>query len=172
MLTKEDIIRYLKILDNRLKEKDLKGEILIFGGSAMVLLFNARPSTEDIDAIFKPKDKIYEIAKEISKEYKLSENWLNDSVKGFIESSEFEQKVLYRFDNLAVYVPEPEYLLAMKCMSLRIGAESSDIEDIKTIIKYLKLKKPEDVFKIIEKYYPENKILPKTYYFIKEIFNS
>ena len=60
----------------------------------------------------------------------------------------------------------------MKCMSLRIGAESSDIDDIKTIIKHLNINSSEKVFKIIEKYYPKNKILPKTYYFIKELFDD
>ncbi|HLP48779.1 MAG TPA: hypothetical protein VK469_22755 [Candidatus Kapabacteria bacterium] len=36
-------------------KENLKGEILIFGGAAMVLAFNSRPSTRDVDALFQPK---------------------------------------------------------------------------------------------------------------------
>ena len=46
MLSKDNILKYLEILNNKLKERNIKGEILIFGGSAMVLLFNSRPSTK------------------------------------------------------------------------------------------------------------------------------
>lgn len=55
VLSKEQILKYLEILSDEIGKEDLKGEILVFGGAAMVLAFNARPSTKDIDAIFQPK---------------------------------------------------------------------------------------------------------------------
>lgn len=171
-ISEKEILKYLKELSNKLGEKNLKGEILLFGGAAMVLAFNARPSTKDVDAIFHPKKEIYEISKEIARKYKLPEEWLNDSVKGFIKNTTFKQNFFIRFDNLSVFLPEPQYLLAMKCIAMRIGVESSDIDDIKFLIDHLKLKKTDDVFKIIRKYYPKNQIPQKTFYAIDEILQN
>jgi methylmalonyl-CoA mutase cobalamin-binding subunit len=58
----------LKLLSQELEKRELKGEILIVGGSAMVIAFKARIATKDIDAIFEPKSKIYEISKNIAKD--------------------------------------------------------------------------------------------------------
>ncbi len=171
-LSKENILKYLQELSEEMGKENIKGEVLIFGGAAMVLAFNARPSTKDVDAIFQPKSKIYEISKKIAERHHLPEDWLNDSVKGFIRTDSFNYKLLIRFDNLSVYMPEPEYLLAMKSISMRIGVESSDIDDIKYLIDYLKLEKLDDIFDIIKKYYPQNQIPQKTYYAIEEIFQE
>lgn len=171
-LSKKQILQYLQVLSSEMERQNLKGEILLFGGAAMVLAFNARSSTKDVDAIFRPKKEIYAISKEIALKYYLPEGWLNDSVKGFITSDSFKQNLFIRYNNLSVYIPEPQYLLAMKCMSMRIGMESSDIDDIKTLLKYLKIKKTEEVFQLIEKYYPQNKIPQKTFYAIDEILKK
>ncbi|MCK4763911.1 MAG: hypothetical protein KAW12_17045 [Candidatus Aminicenantes bacterium] len=171
-LSKEKILKYLEELSVEIGKEDLKGEILLFGGAAMVLAFNARPSTKDVDAIFQPKIKIYELSKRIAERHNLPEDWLNDSVKGFIRTDSFTYKLLVRFENLSVYVPEPEYLLAMKSISMRIGIESSDIDDVKYLIDYLELDTLDDIFDIIQKYYPKSQIPQKTYYAIEEIFQE
>jgi hypothetical protein len=171
-LSKIKILQYLKELSTEMERGNLKGEILLFGGAAMVLAFNARSSTKDVDAIFRPKKEIYAISGKIADKHHLSKGWLNDSVKGFITSNSFKQNLFIRFNNLSVYTPEPQYLLAMKCISMRIGLESSDIDDIKTLLKYLKIEKVADVFGVIEKYYPQNKIPQKTFYAIDEILKK
>jgi hypothetical protein len=171
-LSKTNILRYLQELSEEMGKENLKGEILLFGGAAMVLAFDARPSTKDVDAIFQPKSKIYELSKKIAARHDLPADWLNDSVKGFIRNDSFDYNLLIRFDNLSVYVPEPEYLLAMKSISMRIGIESSDIDDIKYLIEHLKLEKLADIFEIIKKYYPQDQIPQKTYYAVEEIFQN
>jgi len=171
-LSKKHILQYLEELSVALGRQNLKGEILLFGGAAMVLVFNARPATKDVDAIFRPKKEIYAISREIAGKHHLTEGWLNDSVKGFLTSDSFKQNLFIRFNNLSVYTPEPQYLLAMKCISMRISVESSDVDDIKTLLKHLKIKKAEDVFQLIEKYFPQNKIPQKTFYAIDEILKK
>ena len=60
----------------------------------------------------------------------------------------------------------------MKSISMRIGVESSDIDDIKYLIKHLKLKNTDDIFDIIKKYYPRDQIPQKTYYAMEEILQE
>lgn len=171
-LQKAEILMYLKELSDEMGREKLKGEILLFGGAAMVLAFNARPSTKDVDALFQPKSKIYELSKKVAEKYNIAPDWLNDSVKGFINSNSFDYKLFERFENLSIYIPNPEYLLAMKSISMRLGVESSDVDDIKFLIDYLKLKKVEDIFDIIKKYYSKELIPLKTYYALEEIFQN
>ena len=53
-----------------------------------------------------------------------------------------------------------------------ISLPSYDREDVRTLINVLGLTTPEEVFSIIEKYYPKNQIKPSTQYFIEEIFEK
>ena len=65
-------------------------------------------------------------------------------------------------------MPEPDYLLAMKCLASRVN--TLDRKDIQFLIRRLKLKSANDVFRIIESYYRKNVIKPATQFFIEEIF--
>ena len=57
-MTKQQITKYLKMLNDQLAEMGIKGEICLYGGAAMCLAFNARQATKDVDAVFKPEQKI------------------------------------------------------------------------------------------------------------------
>lgn len=55
-LTKDQIIAALSLLNEKLGKRAVVGEACIFGGAAMVLAFNARLNTRDVDAVFMPKE--------------------------------------------------------------------------------------------------------------------
>jgi hypothetical protein len=49
----------------------------VFGGAAMVLAFNAREATRDVDALFEPDSQVIAAAHEVAKELRLPKSWLN-----------------------------------------------------------------------------------------------
>ncbi len=126
------------------------------------------PSTKDVDAIFQPAKIIRKAAKEIAQEHKLADDWLNDGVKGFLV--DHPKKVFLNLSNLIVMVADTEYMLAMKSLSARI--DGTDSQDIEFLIKSLKIKNIEVVFKIIGKYYPRRIIKPATQFFLEEVFDE
>lgn len=69
-----------------------------------------------------------------------------------------------------VFVPEPDYLLAMKAIAARSG--TYDREDVVRLIEMLGIKSAEAVFDIVEKYYPKNQIMPATQYFVEQLFQD
>ncbi|RPJ13224.1 MAG: hypothetical protein EHM30_11930 [Desulfobacteraceae bacterium] len=79
-MLRDEIIKYLHALNEKLRRRNVKGEICLYGGAVMCLVYDARPSTKDVDAIFQPADILREAAREIANEYELSDNWLNDGV--------------------------------------------------------------------------------------------
>jgi hypothetical protein len=171
MLSKKDIYNLLNMLNERLKDNNVYGEIFLYGGAVMCLAFDARDTTKDIDAMFVPKDIIYKHAKNIAEEMELPIDWLNDSVKGFI-SEHNDMDLHIDKSNLKIYIPNPEYLFAMKCVAARIGAESKDVDDIVFLGEKLDIKKVKQAEKIIHKYFPPHRLLPKTYYLLDEIFTQ
>jgi len=168
MIDSKQIKAYLERLDEILRNNSVKGELCLYGGAIMCLVYDARPSTKDVDAVFEPSEKIRQAAEQIAKEFNLRKDWLNDAVKGFVV--EHPKKIVFNWPNLKVYRPEPDYLLAMKALASRV--DSTDNKDILFIIKELGLKSAADVFSIIEKYYPRQRIRPATQFFIEELFEN
>ena len=135
----------------------------------MCLAFNGRKSTKDVDAVFSPASTIRKIAAEVGKLHGIDEDWLNDAAKGFLEGT-FKRNDLLNYSHLRVWVPEPKYMLAMKCLSARW--DTLDRKDVIFLLELLQLKSAPSVFAIIESYYPKKRILPKTQFFIEEIFEG
>jgi hypothetical protein len=146
----------------------VEGEICLYGGAVMCLVFESRPSTRDVDAIFYPTAVLRDVIGEVGKANDLPKDWLNDAVKGFVVTH--PSRVFLNLSNLRVFIPEPDYLLAMKAMSARV--EGADKEDVVYLIKRMKLKSAEAVFSIVEKYYPKERIRPVTQFFIEELFEN
>ena len=134
----------------------------------MCLVFDARPSTKDVDAVFKPAGEIRASAEQISREFGIRRDWLNDAVKGFLV--EHPSTLFFDWPNLKVYHPEPDYLLAMKALASRV--DTADAGDIRFLIKKLSIKSPAALFDLIESYYPKNRIKPATQFFIEELFDD
>lgn len=164
----KQIKQYLDELNDELQAMNIKGEVCLYGGAVMCLAYNARPATKDVDAVFKPTSEMRQAIARVAERNSLPENWLNDGVKGFLVPH--PQRTFLNLSHLKVYMPEPDYLLAMKAISAR--AESYDPEDVKLLIHLLGLKNPNEVFTIIEKYYPRQQIKPATQYFIEELFEQ
>lgn len=167
-MTAEEIKKYLTELNEELRLMDIKGEVSLYGGAVMCLVYDARPATKDVDAIFKPTSEIRAAIKQIAERNNLPEDWMNDAVKGYW--AEHKERILFDLPYLKVFVPEPDYLLAMKAIAARAG--TYDREDVVRLIEMLGLKSPEEVFDIVEKYYPKNQIKPGTQYFIEELFQQ
>jgi hypothetical protein len=141
----------------------------------MVLVFNARLSTRDVDAIFVPATIIRELAAKVADERGLSPSWLNSGVKGFQSSKpETTQDSVPQFSNLRVFRPSANYLLAMKCMASRAGGPetSGDKDDIVTLIKHLGQITSEQVMENVLRFFPPERILPKTQFMIHEVIAS
>ena len=132
-MTAEEIKQYLEELNDELRLMDIKGEVSLYGGAVMCLAFNARVATKDVDAIFHPTDVIREAAKRIAERHGLVYSWLNDGVKGYVV--QHPRQILFHMPNLTVFVPEPDYLLAMKAMAARANTE--DEADVLTLIRAL-----------------------------------
>lgn len=117
ILSKHDIENHLRELNDELAHTETKGEICLYGGAVMCLAFDARPSTKDVDAVFKPSSEIRAAAR-IAARHGLRSDWLNAAVKGYVVNH--KQNLYVQFSHLSVYLPDAHYLLAMKTLAARV----------------------------------------------------
>lgn len=155
MLDRDTIVTALTALSVRLGARGVSGEINLLGGTAMVLGFQARQATKDVDAIFAPAAEVREEARAVAEELGLEPDWLNDAAKGFASpAGEFQELLDFDLPGLRVQLPRPEYLLAMKVMAARAAriGDSGDKEDIRFLIRLLRLTSAEQVMAIVQGY--------------------
>jgi hypothetical protein len=168
MLERDHIARLLRELDQELAATSTVGEIYLMGGAVMTLVLNARPSTNDLDAYFQPASIVREAAARVGARHALDPGWLNDAVKGFLSASG-TFSTYWESKNLRVFTATPEYLLAMKCLSMRLGPEFHDESDVRFLLRYLNLSQLEDAYAIIGRYYPIERFPQKTLYALEEL---
>lgn len=164
-MTAEEIERHLTELSDELCAVGVKGEICLYGGAVMCLAFKARPATKDVDAIFEPVKEIRRAAAKIADKYDLPVGWLNFGVKMFVVNH--EKRILFDLPCLKVFAPEADYLLAMKTLAAR--ADTSDLDDIRFLLKRLQLQSVDDALKIVKEFYPKKAVKPETVFLLEEL---
>ena len=167
-LSSSDIRRLFDLLNEELRLSLIDAELFLVGGAVMCLAYAARPSTQDVDAVFRPASEVRRAAARVGAQAGLSPDWLNDSVKGFM-SAQGDFAPFLELDHLRVMVARPAYLLAMKCLSMRIGAEFHDEDDVRYLLRHLDVRSYDQAFSIIKKYYPLERFPQKTLYALAEL---
>ncbi len=167
-LSSSDIRRLFDLLNEELRPSLIDAELFLVGGAVMCLAYAARPSTQDVDAVFRPASEVRKAAARVGVRAGLSPDWLNDSVKGFM-SAQGDFAPFLELDHLRVMVAQPAYLLAMKCLSMRIGAEFHDEDDVRYLLRHLDVRSYDRALSIIKQYYPLERFPQKTLYALAEL---
>jgi len=168
-LSKNEILSYFEEINKRLAANNQHGEIVLTGGAALTLVFNARDSTHDIDAIFRPVSDMREIIRNMAIEHNLPMDWLNDMVKPFV-TDKLTIVLHTEYTNLKIYSVDAESLLAMKLTAARFG--SSDMDDSIFLMNHLGIKTDREVFDILDKHIDPFLRKPIVKFFVKEAFEK
>jgi hypothetical protein len=158
-------------------------EIAIYDGSALMLTFDWRAATKDVDGVFgKDRDIVRRLAAHVAEARGWPVDWLNDGVKGFLSARDHEagMKLLSgEFPSadepgLRVFVPRREYLFAMKCRAMRLGGleENRDIEDIRQLATEIGVHSVGDAIAMILTFYPRSQLQPKVQFGLEEILSG
>ena len=168
---RDEILSLLQLLDKELERDGVCGELYLVGGAVICLAFDARRVTRDIDGFFRPTHSVRAAAQRVARLKGLPDDWLNDGAKGFLsENGKFQEHL--SLPNLRVLTASPEYLLAMKCLAMRIGGEFRDQEDVRFLLRYLNIERYDLAIETITRYYPLDKIPQKTLYALEEIIGE
>jgi hypothetical protein len=71
-----------------------------------------------------------------------------------------------------VFIARPEYLLAMKCASMRLGEEFRDLDDVRYLLRYLNLETADEALEVVTRYVDEPRLLPETRLALEELLGG
>lgn len=155
-IQKDMIDMYLKELAKEFKRitgRKTSAEIIIVGGGSVLLNYDFRMNSVDVDAFNTYDSAIKDAAKLVADKYNLSQQWLNDDFKKTPSySPRLRQYSSYykTFSNvLEIRTISREYLVAMKMVSGR--KYKNDLSDILGILYYHYKNNDEITYQQIEK---------------------
>lgn len=163
-MEKEQIHKAFMRLGELLRDRRVTGEIDVFGGAAMVLGFDFRRATQDVDSLVtQGHGQVMQAAQEVERELHLPPNWLNEQATVYLSTNrDFSMFRMYPSEGqfgLRVLLARPEYVLAMKLIAFRLYG--TDVEDIKYLAHHLHRTSAEDLLSLLKHYYPNEQITPE-----------
>jgi hypothetical protein len=160
--------RLFELLDAELAAVDAEGELYLVGGAVMCLALGARDATRDVDAYFKPTRVIREAARRVAARAGVPDAWLSDAVRGYLgDRGQYEPYL--ELPHLRVFVAQPTYLFAMKCVAMRLGEEFRDLDDVRYLLRHLDVTTVQQALGIVLRYFDEAQIPPKTRLALEEL---
>jgi hypothetical protein len=147
-----------------LRERRVTGEIAVFGGAAIVLGFDFRSATQDVDAmITQGHGEVVKAQQEVGDELGLPSNWLNEQGTSYLSRhNDFKLFRTYPSEGqfgLRVLMATGQYLLAMRLLSFR--QYGHDVQDIVQLARRLGCTTPEGLLQLMKHYYPDEQGLPE-----------
>ncbi len=166
MLARDEIDALLRELGAELDAHGVHGEMFVVGGGVTALAYNTRRATQDLDAVFEPKQVIYEAAERVGEPHGLPPGWLNDAVKGFLPGADPNATVYFDEPGLAVRVASPRYLFAMKVAAARV---ERDEDDLRVLYDLCGFRSADDALDSVVDLYPDITLAPRSELLVREI---
>jgi len=160
-----DIRRAFSLMGAYLRERKTVGEVAVFGGSAIMLQFDWRHSTRDVDAMVVSAGNhglVREAADFAARELGLERSWLSEAVAQYTSRAGSASGLAFSgiypengTPGLRVVVAKPDYLLAMKLAALaREAADDRDFDDARKLASGIGATSVDQLEKAFLAYFP------------------
>ena len=146
-ISKSQILSALRRLGQLAQEQQIELELSIYGGSAMMLAFDRRMATRDVDAIYHPTQSVRPLIAQVANEMQLPDEWLNDDVRQFLAPEGSMRELPLDLPGIKVTAPTASYLLAMKALAGRraLPGYEGDEADLRYLIAKMKIQAYDEV---------------------------
>lgn len=161
-LTAADVRAALSEIGEILLRGGKVGEIALYGGSAILLQFEASFRTADVDAVVQSGDHtaILDAARAVAARRGWLRSWFSEAVANYLAdnpATTFHGS--YPSESrpgLRVYVARPDYLLAMKLRAMRVGTR--DEADAAMLARACGLATAEQFVQLVQTFFPKEAI--------------
>src|SRR5215467_9277172 len=169
LLDRAAIENAFRRLGDRLVHRGIVGDIYVIGGAAMALAYDARRSTRDIDAVFKPHGVVIEEAQAVAAELGFPRWWLNEQASAYVApGGDPAAPRVFDHPGLRVSAASPEHLLAMKVLAAR----RRDTEDISHLIKHLQLSTVTEVLALCADVFPDEPVPDRARLILEDLLSN
>ena len=166
VFTRTELQRAFTALAAKLQRRDVVGHVHVIGGAAMLLAYDSRVTTRDIDALFSPDGPMLAAIREVADEMCWPRSWLNNQASSYVSRTPGQGSPVFDHPYLHVVATPAEHLLAMKVLAAR---SVRDRDDIALLLDRLHLTTPAAVWDIVARYFPGNTISDRSRLLIEDL---
>jgi hypothetical protein len=157
-------------LGERLARRGVVADVYVVGGAAMMLAYDSRRATRDVDALFTPHGVVLEEAHAVARELRLPRSWLNEQASVYISTrSDREARPVFEHPGLRVSAASPRHLLAMKVLSARRYA---DFDDTVLLLRVLGVVSVEQVVEVCTAVFPQEPLTDRSRLFVQDALDA
>jgi hypothetical protein len=167
----ETVIRAFEVMGRYLRDRQVLGEVAVYGGSAILLQFDWRKTSEDVDAVVidgRHESEVKQAVEHAADVLGLPRDWLNNWVGMYTRLAEQPDdfKALGTYPTgenpgLRVVAAKPEYLCAMKLKALeRETLDNRDFEDAVGLGAEIGIETADDLTRLYESFFPDEELSP------------
>ena len=164
-LTVDIIVQAFDVMGRYLRDREIVGEIAVYGRSAILLQFAWGEATEDVDVVIRTGEResaVKDAAAFAALRLGLPDDWLNTYVGAFTSEAESETYLSVQgayprgeTPGLRVFLAKPEYICAMKLKALkRESVDDRDYADAVRLAAELHVETAEDLLALFASYFP------------------
>jgi hypothetical protein len=165
------VVSAFEVMGHYLREREVLGEIAVYGGTAIMLQFDWRKVTEDVDAVIRANERegaIKDAVVYAALKLGLPDDWLNNYVGSFTAETEsdafFSVYGSYprgRTPSLRVFVARPEYICAMKLKALqRDDVGDRDFNDAVALATAVGISTADQLAELFASFFPDERLDP------------
>jgi hypothetical protein len=140
-------------LAGKLHNRHIVGHVHVVGAIAMILAYYPdQAAISDITACFGPKGPLVAAIGDIAAENNWAATWLDDHAVSYASRAPGAGARVFDLPHLQVAVSPPDHLLALKVLAARA---TRDANDVRLLCTHLHINKPEQVWTIVDRFFPE-----------------
>jgi hypothetical protein len=169
LLDREQIENAFRLLGEKLARRGVVADIYVFGGAAMVLAYDARRATRDVDAVFQPHGMVLDEARGVADALGLPPWWLNEQASIYVSGKvDPGKRNVFDHPGLRVAAASPEHMLAMKVLSGR----PRDADDIRLLLQHLDIATANEALAICGRVFPHEEVPNRSRLLLEDILSS
>lgn len=180
LLDRETIERAFRLMGQYLLDRKALGEIAIYGGSAILLQFDWRKASRDVDARVTSERShglVIDAAASAATQLGLPRSWLSENVAMYARRGEREADRISlgvypspeRF-GLRVTAAKPSYILAMKLKALeRATIDDRDYEDAVNLSIECGVSGADELREVFRQFFPDEDLPPRAALRLEEL---
>jgi Nucleotidyltransferase of unknown function (DUF6036) len=154
------------LLAAHLQRRQIVGQVHVVGGAAMLLAYQSRTITRDIDALFAPDGPMLEAIADVARQMKWPRSWLNNNASSYVSRTPGNGIKVFDHPFLHVVATPADHLLAMKVMAARAARDRQDIE---LLLDRLHITTTGAVFDLVARFFPDEVLTERSRLLVEDI---
>lgn len=167
-LDRELVLRAFRVMADALRQRGVRGEILLAGGAVMALVHDAARVTRDVDGlVLRGHGPVLEAAAVAAAELHLPRGWLNEGVSVYLSTEPDDARPrVFDHPSLTVTAVSTGHLFALKARAAR----AQDLDDLRLLAGELDIASSTAALALVDRFFPDDPLADRARAVLEDLF--